>query len=262
MDMKDSVHVGDNNVGPKVGNLNIEFPQSNSIPICPVCNTPLSNNPALNNGLVCGNDGCGKRFCEQCESFYRAVRRRGEMPYCKDHYTIEENPAADKQITDPLLSLAAELGVASVEDIPAGVPHSVIKPEAPLPVPQMIQMTLKSKTLYNSIALQIGSIYGGIGQMPDSLDLSCSFKNEFPRTIRAFKGSVRFSDLFHHHILSMGVTIELIISPMKSVDWTGTTSYNQFIDSHVRLGSINLNDLNYELELESVVFTDGTRIPN
>lgn len=261
MDMKDSVHVGDNNVGPKVGNLNIEFPQTNSIPICPVCNTPLSNNPALNNGLVCGFDGCGKRFCEQCESFFRAIRRRGEMPYCREHFTPEESPEVVQEITDPLLSLAAELGVASVDEIPAGAPHSFIKPEAPLPVPQMIQMTLKSKTLYNSIALQMGSYYSGIGDMPDSLELECSFKNEFPRTIRAFKGSVRFSDLFHHHILSMGVTIELTIAPMQSAEWVGTTSHNQFIDSHVRLGSIALRDLNYELELESVVFTDGSRFP-
>jgi hypothetical protein len=259
--MKDSVHVGDSNVGPKVGNLNIEFPQTNSIPICPVCNTPLSHNPALNNGLVCGDDECGKRFCEQCESFYRAIRRRGEMPYCKDHYINKEKSEPKHEITDPLLSLAAELGVTSVDDIPTGVPHSFIKPQAPLDIPQMIQMTLNSKTLYNSIALQMGSIYGGIGEMPDTLALECSFKNEFPKTIRAFKGSIRFSDLFHHHIMSMEVTIELSIPTMKSKTWNGASSYNQFIDTHVRLGSINLSDLNYELEVETVVFTDGSRMP-
>lgn len=262
MDMKDSVHVGDNNIGPKVGDLNIEFPLSNSIPICPFCNTPLSNDPALNNGLVCGADDCGKRFCEQCESFFRAIRRRGEMPYCKDHYTPNEKVKSTHEITDPLLSLAAELGVDTVDDLPPGAPHSFIKPEPPLTIPQMIQMNLKAKTLYNSIALQMGAMYGRIDTMPDTLSFDCSFKNEFPKTIRAFKGSIRFSDLFHHHIMTMQVTIELSIPPMKSKSWSGAMSYNQFIDENVRLGTINLSDLNYELEIESAVFTDGSRLPN
>ena len=122
-------------------------------------------------------------------------------------------------------------------------------------------MNLTSKTLYNSIALQMGGSFR-LAQMPDTLSFDCSFKNEFPKTIRAFMGAIRFSDLFHHHIMTMQVTIELNISPMKSKTWSGSSSYNQFIDSHVRLGSIDLKDLNYELELESVVFTDGSRIPN
>jgi len=38
-------------------------------------------------------------------------------------------------------------------------------------------------------------------------------------------------------------------------------SYNQFIDDNARLASIDINDLGYELELESVIFRDGTRFP-
>jgi hypothetical protein len=263
--VKDSVHVGDNNLGNTVGDLNIKFPVSNSIPICPVCNTPLSNNPALNNGLVCGEINCGKKFCEQCESFYRAVRKRGQMPYCREHY-IPEIPSSkaqqERDLSDPLLALADELGVASLDDLPSDAPHSVVKPESPLTIPQMIQMTMTGKDLYNSLNLQFGGRYGDIREMPDTLSFDIKFKNEFPKVIRAFKGSIRFSDLFHHHILSMGVTIELTIPPMKSGSWSGAMSYNQFVDTHVRLGSIDLKDLNYELEIESVVFMDGSRMPN
>ena len=107
------------------------------------------------------------------------------MPYCREHYIPEEQVQQESDLSDPLLALADELGVASLDDLPSDAPHSVVKPESPLTIP-----------------------------------------------------------------------------PMKSASWSGAMSYNQFVDTHVRLGSIDLKDLNYELEIESVVFMDGSRMPN
>ena len=262
--MKDSVHVGDNS-GARAGDINIKVPSENPMPQCPVCYTPLSNDPALNNGLICGDSNCSKRFCEQCESFYRASRKRGEMPYCFEHYkeekaVVEESPFSNSD--DPLAAFAASRGLElpSKERAPGPPPlssstNSIVIPEPPLGVPQRIEMRITDKALFNSISPMLA-------EMPNCLAFDCVFKNEFPKTIRAFKGSIRFSDLFHHHILSLGVTIELNVKPMKTGKWTGSIKYNQFVQSHSRLGSIKLSDLGYELEIESVVFADGSRLPN
>jgi hypothetical protein len=247
--MKDSVHVGDNS-GARAGDINIKVPADNPMPQCPVCYTPLSNDPALNNGLICGHDDCEKRFCEQCESFYRASRERGEMPYCKEHFVKPK----DSPPSDPLAAFVSEKGFEPAQDRAPGPPPPGFKSKA-VPkgnaVPQRIKMTLLSKGLYATV----------IPSMLDALSLKCSFTNEFPLEVRAFKGTMRFSDLFHTHIMSVGVTIELKIPRGSSATWPGSLSYNQFMSDHNRLESINLKDLSYELELESVVFSDGSRLP-
>ena len=233
--LSDSVHVGDNVVGARSGDINVS---GGTIPQCPICRTPLSNDPKLNNGLICFFSGCDTRFCEHCESFYRAHRPRGKAPYCNDHYIPPEGESNSEDSPDSLVDFA--------ENFPERV-----MPEPP-PVPQMIQVKLVKKELYNSF---------GIGGIMDKLSLVCLFKNEFTKPVRAFKGTMRFSDLFHNHIMSMGVTIELKIPSGKAKKWPGAMSYNQFVSDHVRLASIDINDLGYELELESVIFRDGTRFP-
>ena len=238
VNLSDSVHVGDNVVGSRSGDINVS---GSTIPQCPICLTPLSNDPKLNNGLICFFSGCDARFCEHCESFYRAHRPLGKPPYCNDHYIPPEEESNSEDSSDSLVDFAKNF------------PERVM-PEPP-PVPQLIQVKLVEKDLFNS--------YGGAayGLDPDKLSLICLFKNEFTKPVRAFKGTMRFSDLFHHHIMSMGVTIELAIPPGKAKKWPGAMSYNQFMSDHSRLASIDIDDLGYELELESVIFRDGTRFP-
>jgi len=253
---QDSVQIGDNISGARAGDIIIGSGNEELIPHCPQCLTPLSIEH--NKGLFCLQESCSTNFCEHCESFYRAERNRGDAPYCVDHYTppVEGDDSSNANIEKSAKD-AINDAISDFEKILLGDNfESTMIPEPLPPIPQFVEVRIIKKELYNS--------YGGAsyGLNPDKLGLICNFKNEFKKPIRAFKGKLRFSDLFHHHIMSINVTIELKIAHGKIKKWEGAIDYNQFKSDHARLASIKLSDLQYELELDSVVFIDNTVIPS
>jgi hypothetical protein len=112
------------------------------------------------------------------------------------------------------------------------------------------------------------SVYGksfrGSDPMESSYDdyvvFKCAYENTSGRDIRAFKGKLRFTDLFGSKIYMTGLTISDPIKAGTKATWVGSIKYNQFLDADVKLRNTDLNDMKVEWLPTSVIFTDGTQI--
>ena len=196
---------------------------NSSIPQCPVCHTPLSVDPKMNNGLICAFPECKARFCDNCESFYRAIREKGMPPLCKEHY------AGDSVIAN----LPQEKAISSTKN---GILAKVTE-----------------KNHFSTIAARFHE------SDPDKIGLEIMIGNRLEKTTRAIKGKLIFSDLFDTEIKSVGATIEITIPPGKSANWSASLDYNQFDADLRRLKTIDIEDLSTKYELEMVIFEDGSR---
>ena len=85
-------------------------------------------------------------------------------------------------------------------------------------------------------------------------------KNNAEKSIKGIQGTAVFKDLFGEEILKMkcdfvGNTIEpgaeITISDLSM-------ECNEFMDDHMKLYNTALDDLQFEYQLTSIVFTDGT----
>ena len=59
--------------------------------------------------------------------------------------------------------------------------------------------------------------------------------------------------------LRVGITVEDALTASGTVKWAGGIDYNQFMDHHRALRNKEAKDLNAVFELESVIYSDGTR---
>ena len=98
-----------------------------------------------------------------------------------------------------------------------------------------------------------------IGDAGDRIDFTFRFTNQLAKDIRAFTGQVVFKDLFDREIMKIGLTNETVIRSRSSYEWKGGIEYNQFLPEHQRLLSIDQKDLQIELELDKIIYVDGTR---
>jgi hypothetical protein len=87
-----------------------------------------------------------------------------------------------------------------------------------------------------------------------------AYQNTAKKEIRAFRGLVRFTDLFGTLIFQTPLTISTPIKAGEKATWTGQLEYNQFVAEHVRLMSTELKDMKVEWVPVSVLFADGTQI--
>lgn len=93
----------------------------------------------------------------------------------------------------------------------------------------------------------------------DTIDFSIDFTNKLPKDIHAFTGFITFSDLFDRKILDMTITYEDGLKVGETKTWEGQMEYNQFMDDHQRLASIEQKDLKATLTVQQVVYGDGTK---
>ncbi len=96
------------------------------------------------------------------------------------------------------------------------------------------------------------------GDISDKILLSFKFVNHLPKDLRAFTGTVMFMDLFDREIHRVGLTVEDPVKSGQGLQWDGTVDYNQFIDSHRRLRTIERQNLKVSFKLEAVIYRDGT----
>jgi hypothetical protein len=131
------------------------------------------------------------------------------------------------------------------------LPAIVNTPEKKEEVKPAISVALLSKTFHKADY--------SLGDSGDRIDLTLTFYNYLKKDVRAIKGTVVFRDLFDEVILRVNLTDETGMRAGGNSQWRGGIEYNQFIDSHQRLLSIDTNDTGISFELESVIYTDGTR---
>ena len=83
--------------------------------------------------------------------------------------------------------------------------------------------------------------------------------NLLPKDVRALTGVLKFNDLFDREIMSFELTVEEPIVSNGIRTWAIRIEYDQFMDEHARLRTIDTEDLKVVFELQEVLYSDGTR---
>lgn len=91
----------------------------------------------------------------------------------------------------------------------------------------------------------------------DTITLAVDFANRTGRDIRAFDGSLMFTDLLGNSILTAKVAINEPVAAGATYSWSGGISYNQFIAAHQSLRDAELQNMKIQLQTEKVLFSDG-----
>jgi hypothetical protein len=97
------------------------------------------------------------------------------------------------------------------------------------------------------------------GSYEDYIVIKCAYENTSGKDIRAFRGKLRFADLFGSEIYESGLTISDPIKAGAKATWSGSIKYNQFLDADVKLKNADLKDMKVEWVPLSVIFADGTK---
>jgi len=92
------------------------------------------------------------------------------------------------------------------------------------------------------------------------INIKCVYKNTSSKDIRAFTGSIRFTDLFDKPIYESNLTISDPIKAGAKANWTGSIEYNQFASEHQALKNANLKDLKIVWVPKSIIYADGTKV--
>ncbi len=98
------------------------------------------------------------------------------------------------------------------------------------------------------------------GSFSAQINIKCVYQNNSTKDIRAFRGKVRFTDLFGSEIFTTGLTISDPIAAGKKGNWDGVIEYNQFVSQHQQLRNTELKDMKVIWLPESVIFADGSKI--
>ena len=96
----------------------------------------------------------------------------------------------------------------------------------------------------------------GIGN--DAVTFALDIGNVFDKDIRAFNGTVVFTDILDNEIKKLNLAYKHGIKSHSSSVWDGEMSYNQFIESDRKLKNIELRNLKVSIILKKVLFTDGS----
>lgn len=92
------------------------------------------------------------------------------------------------------------------------------------------------------------------------ITIKCAYENTSPKDIRAFTGSVRFTDLFGKPIYESSLTISIPIKAGARATWDGSIPYNQFVHEQVNFRNTELKDMHILWLPKSVLFADGTQL--
>jgi hypothetical protein len=81
--------------------------------------------------------------------------------------------------------------------------------------------------------------------------------NKSDRMVRAFKGSITFTNLFGDEIKSLSLVYDQPIEAGKEATYNATTDYNQFMDDDKLLRNKDLKDLKVLWLPEKIIFENG-----
>ena len=117
--------------------------------------------------------------------------------------------------------------------------------------PSQISVTLVNKVFHKADY--------SVGDAGDRIDFTFLFQSLLERDVRAFKGAVIFKDLFDQEILRVTLTHETGLPKKGTAVWKGGIQYNQFMETHQRLLTVEKSDITVSFACESIVYADGTR---
>jgi len=85
-----------------------------------------------------------------------------------------------------------------------------------------------------------------------------TFANATGKNVRAFDGSLQFTDLLDNEILGAKLAINDPVAAGQSILWPGKIDYNQFIARHESLRNAETANIKVKFVLKRVLFEDGT----
>ena len=93
----------------------------------------------------------------------------------------------------------------------------------------------------------------------DAVTFELGVKNDSDKDIRAFDGTVKFTDLLDNEIISSNLAINDPIPAHGSITWDGELNYNQFIAEHQRFRGAEVKNMKTVFAPRKVLFSDGTQ---
>ena len=98
------------------------------------------------------------------------------------------------------------------------------------------------------------------GKFDEEIGLWVTYENTSSKDIRAFRGSLRFADLFGEEIDTIRLTIQDPVAAGETGEWVGVVDYNQFDSEDVRMRNTDLADMRIEWRPSGIIFADGAQI--
>lgn len=94
----------------------------------------------------------------------------------------------------------------------------------------------------------------------DYITLKIAIQNEREKDIRAFKGTLRFKDVFGDTIMNVGFKHDEKLKAKDKTIWNGSVKYNMFKDSDKKFKNTDLKNIVLEWLPEQIIFDDKTKI--
>lgn len=122
------------------------------------------------------------------------------------------------------------------------------------------EITANQKVTVNVIDKQNLDINYNAGRYSPRVEFSFDVFNNTDKDIKGVQGVLKIKDLFGVDIMSSTLDFTgQTIGANDSITVSGMgIEINQFMDSHVKIYNTDLTDLNFEYEVTSIVYTDGT----
>jgi hypothetical protein len=95
------------------------------------------------------------------------------------------------------------------------------------------------------------------GDYENDITLVLSINNVSDRDIRAFDGTLDFTDLLDNEIMGISLTVNGPIKAGAVLTWKGVIKYNQFVDQHQRLRAAQQDNIGVRFSTKKVLFSDG-----
>jgi hypothetical protein len=98
------------------------------------------------------------------------------------------------------------------------------------------------------------------GRFDSFITLKCVYENKSDKDIRAFRGRVKFTDLFGKEIFTTNMTISDPVGAGQKANWSGAIKYNQFMTNQQNLRNAEMANMKIVWLPDSVLFADGTSL--
>ncbi len=91
----------------------------------------------------------------------------------------------------------------------------------------------------------------------NAITFTVTFANTTGKNVRAFDGTLVFTDLLGNEILGANLAVNDPVSSGQSIEWKGKLDYNQFIAKHESLRNADIQNTRVNFLLKHVLFEDG-----
>jgi uncharacterized repeat protein (TIGR01451 family) len=91
----------------------------------------------------------------------------------------------------------------------------------------------------------------------DEITFTLSVRNTGSEDIRAFDGTLNFTDLLDNQIMSLSLAINDPVGSAAMLTWKGALKYNQFIEQHQHLRNAQQGNIKISFIPKRILFADG-----